>query len=333
MDFYVTNREKFRLSLINTALSKDSKDGDRCIYNNPTMLNDIDQKRLHGLFLNLENNSKIEITNHVDMMFLEHYIKDNIIPRGLRMNLNSSFPQDIVFTERWERCISDCSTTLIRLLIDKRNTLDMHALETLAKIKGDLEFFSSSAEYFATDNEVKLRLAKFENDLINKKAKKYERDIKDSKKEKIQSPLQISPVPIISMQRTTRDNPSSPILSNDTDNHTKQVNSFQKQFFMNKKQQAIYETHKKKLSINNNYKKNTAFNSNLEKNNDLIIEGMCMEITPPSILITDPPILSTQAADVEFIANPPTISTQVADIDELNFTLHINTQEISHTLL
>ncbi|XP_069614924.1 uncharacterized protein [Ranitomeya imitator] len=52
-------------------------------------------------------------------MFLEKYIRNKMVPRGLRVRILPSFPiDDNAFITQWEEACTLCSTTLMQLLVD-----------------------------------------------------------------------------------------------------------------------------------------------------------------------------------------------------------------------
>lgn len=90
------------------------------------------------LFFALDKKLTFEMQHQTDAIFLEKYIQENLVPRGLRINLAPTFLDDEDFANSWVKILDHCSFELLKLLISKRNYLSEKATEEINLISFNL---------------------------------------------------------------------------------------------------------------------------------------------------------------------------------------------------
>lgn len=58
-----------------------------------------------------------------DFTTLNTYMEHKMIPRGLRLNKNTTSVYTPEFQSQWEKALSNCSFTLMSLIITQENTV------------------------------------------------------------------------------------------------------------------------------------------------------------------------------------------------------------------
>ncbi|XP_069610013.1 uncharacterized protein [Ranitomeya imitator] len=117
---------------------------------------------------------------------LQNYVDHEIIPRGLRVQLFPTFDlKDEKLVKRWSQAATICSLEFLRIIIESNAQViseiesELERLEELMKkdiTKENLEIWS---------NEFNKDLDKWENDICQRKLKKYQRDMRDYEENKI----------------------------------------------------------------------------------------------------------------------------------------------------
>ncbi|XP_073537622.1 uncharacterized protein [Phyllobates terribilis] len=244
------------------GLANNIQGTDRINQNPLSHLSEADKKHMADLFFELENKSKVEIVNHIDTMFLGRYIEENIAPRGLRLIQKSSFPQDLEFTKKWDEYSTSCSMGFMKMLICKRDSLAMIALERVKCLRDNLEMYSMSPDFKEFDLALKVKLNKFEEDLIRKKAMKLWRDRKERISEYEKMPTTI---PINAPEERSRAqldvegrDKKGKGEKMDTSTNSNKERSFT--LLKTEKQRAYYEQHMNKITNNQKKKKETKSN-------------------------------------------------------------------------
>ncbi|XP_073408526.1 uncharacterized protein [Dendrobates tinctorius] len=75
-----------------------------------------DTRTMRTLFHTLEDSIKEEISNSLHARFLAIYMDEHICPKGLRISLQTPFPQDLAFSDEWEDIQYDCMQRLLHCL-------------------------------------------------------------------------------------------------------------------------------------------------------------------------------------------------------------------------
>lgn len=133
----------------------------------------------NDLFIQLKGLMDTKLSLYWHFTYLERYISDGIIPFGLRLKLFPHFPNPSnYFKNKWENALSNCSLTLMQLLIDQHKIdldhVDSEILICNTKIKA-LKLGEILAE---REREISMGMETLCRDLISKKEKKLARDRK-----------------------------------------------------------------------------------------------------------------------------------------------------------
>ena len=132
-----------------------------------------------GLFLRLRNVMTSELHLQWDVAFLEHYVKEDMVPRGLRWDVHPQ--QGDPDFDSWFQFFNSKGISLLKFLIEKKKTR-MTALDReIKEIKEKLLSSKSTTEYITLSTNLRNHLEKEEKDQKNKKQKKYTRDFADYK--------------------------------------------------------------------------------------------------------------------------------------------------------
>lgn len=134
---------------------------------------------MSGLFLRLKNVMTTELHLEWDIAFLEQYIKEKMILRGLQWDV---YPQQgDTDLEPWFRYFNEASTKLIGFLVERKQArLAAIDLET-RDLKNKLLLSCGKPEYISYSTNLKTLLEKEERDHRSKKQKKYNRDVTNYK--------------------------------------------------------------------------------------------------------------------------------------------------------
>lgn len=130
-----------------------------------------------GLFLRLKNLMVSELHLDWDIVFLDQYSKERMVPRGLRWNI---FPQQgDPELDSWFRYFNEAGISLLGFLIDKKRSRMSVIDKEIKEIKEKLAPHKSTSEYISHSTSLKNHLEKEEREQKIKKQKKYTRDIND----------------------------------------------------------------------------------------------------------------------------------------------------------
>lgn len=132
---------------------------------------------MSGIFIRLKNLMISELHLQWDTAFLEQYIKEQMVPRGLRWDIHPQ--QDELDLESWYKYFNEVGIKLLGYLVEKKR-IRLSLIDTEIKdLRDKLIPFKTSAEYIALSNNLRNVLEKEEKDQRNKKQKKYNRDYTD----------------------------------------------------------------------------------------------------------------------------------------------------------
>lgn len=112
-------------------------------------------------------------------MFLEKYLGENFIPRGLRINLSPTFDEDVNFVTAWENILDACSFDLLQLLINKRNTLKDLVSEEISLLLIDLQPYNNHSNFHSKNSKTLSETKVKELELIHRKKNELLRDRDD----------------------------------------------------------------------------------------------------------------------------------------------------------
>lgn len=134
---------------------------------------------LAGCFLRLKNLTITEVHARWDIAYLEEYIKENMVPRSLRWEVNPQ-KEDNELGE-WFKYFNEAGVGFLQFLVaKKKRKLTMLDLE-INTIRSKLAPFKDDQEYIRRSEALKTILIKEEMEQKQKKRRKYNRDIKDYK--------------------------------------------------------------------------------------------------------------------------------------------------------
>lgn len=130
-----------------------------------------------GLFMRLKNIMTSELHLQWDMVFLEQYVSEHMVPRSLRWDVHP--PQGEPDVESWYKYFNEAGINLLGVLISKKR----HKLTLLdgeiKEIKDKLLTHKNSSEYSVLSSNLQKHLEKEDKEQRNKKQKKYSRDVGD----------------------------------------------------------------------------------------------------------------------------------------------------------
>ena len=130
-----------------------------------------------GLFMRLKNIMTSELHLQWDIAFLEQYVKENMVPRGLRWDVHPQ--QGDPDLESWYQFFNLKGVSLLNFLIDRKKTRLSNLDREIKEIKEKLIPFKSTTEYITLSASLKIHLEKEEREQKHKKQKKYTRDSAD----------------------------------------------------------------------------------------------------------------------------------------------------------
>ncbi|KAM4052236.1 uncharacterized protein ACNLHF_000279 [Anomaloglossus baeobatrachus] len=109
--------------------------------------------------------------------FLERYLQQGLIPRGLRVQVFPSFDiDDNTFKDKWEDFANNCSKGFIQLLCDL-NSSQLRAIETETVDLQNRIVAGLSTEAFKTfEMDIESDMSRWEKEVKDSKIKKFHRD-------------------------------------------------------------------------------------------------------------------------------------------------------------
>lgn len=136
----------------------------------------IEMKRL---LFHLEKTLMTEMQHQIDAIFLNKYVQENLIPRGLRIGITPTFQNDAVFIENWSTALDNCSRDLLKLLISKREALSEMATMEIDTISEKLIVFHKHPDYSNIRGKIQNGIKNSEFEFMNRKKNKLLRDRND----------------------------------------------------------------------------------------------------------------------------------------------------------
>lgn len=120
------------------------------------------------LFFALDKKLTIEMQHQTDAIFFEKYIQENLVLRGLRINLAPTFFDDEDFANSWVKILDHCSFELLKLLISKRNYLSEKATQEINLISFNLEKCNTHPDFSALKSKTLSNVHNGEFEFINR---------------------------------------------------------------------------------------------------------------------------------------------------------------------
>lgn len=144
----------------------------------------------HTAFKDLTQIYKEQITSWWEVQSLDNYLKNNIVPRGLRISLlPAARARNPGFLTKWEQEATNSSLRLMRLLLDEeRNTLET-LKQKLAEQIEVVQTFSQEAEFANKEKFLQNTLEKYQYHLKERKHRQFVRDLSDFKENRIYSAI------------------------------------------------------------------------------------------------------------------------------------------------
>lgn len=126
-----------------------------------------------------------ELRTWWDATTLKSYISKKMIPRGLRLKKFPTSNYSESFTTEWNDTLTDCSLKLMGLLVKQEDlmlndlNIEIQALEQLITTEHNKE------EYTLLKEKMETNLRKLEDDVMNMKKVKFNRDTLDYQKQQV----------------------------------------------------------------------------------------------------------------------------------------------------
>ncbi|XP_053571495.1 SCO-spondin-like [Bombina bombina] len=145
----------------------------------------VENLSIHALFARLEDAINVECRHWLDAEMLQKYIDKEQIPRGLRIFKSCSFKDDPTVNSQWEKALTLCSITLLKILIAHRKILVEQSSKEIDSIQKNLEKFKTSHLYDELNTMVLQKTDAYQKDLMLVKNRKLIRDEEDYQKGQI----------------------------------------------------------------------------------------------------------------------------------------------------
>lgn len=166
-----------------------TKDKGKAIIVEDTLLAvDFDQEHVQGtdtrkLYIDLQKLSEKEVKLNLHIITLSDYWRQDMIPRGLRLNKFPSFGYDNVdFNDKWEAILNKCSLDLILLLIEEAKKQKSALQSQIEELKSELTQTESEEHRLPFEKKLKEDLDKLSTKLKQGKLIKFKRDRNDYSK-------------------------------------------------------------------------------------------------------------------------------------------------------
>ncbi|CAH2301950.1 Hypothetical predicted protein, partial [Pelobates cultripes] len=149
-------------------------------------LNFIKENQWRKEVFSLEKLITKEIKLKLEVASLEKYWESRIIPRGLRIMLQSSTDKDDPeFNTVWDRILNNCSYELMSHIICKRKRMLAAIDRDIDNLKETLTPYLELPECVSLMEKIEKKLEKTFEEVISVKKKKYERDEQDFKENRV----------------------------------------------------------------------------------------------------------------------------------------------------
>lgn len=144
--------------------------------------NDIGKPTGTNLAKNLEQLRKRELSLNLHASTLMEYMKVQRIPRGLRSPLIPILlKDDTAYCERWQAICNQYSFDLMLLTIKHLHLAIDNVQQEVFKAEQELKKGTSPEEYNELHEALKINIKKMREQILQNKIRKYERDTKDYK--------------------------------------------------------------------------------------------------------------------------------------------------------
>ncbi|XP_053574403.1 C-type mannose receptor 2 [Bombina bombina] len=141
---------------------------------------DHNKLELGTLYSNKEKIHVKELKLWWDIEFLEHYLEEKKILRGLRMKKFPAFHKDFPeFMISWNESLTECSLILMEKLVKFKKEQREGILSEIENLDKELEKFKDDEKIIPFQKQLDEALDKLNTELSDNKYKTYERDAKD----------------------------------------------------------------------------------------------------------------------------------------------------------
>lgn len=137
------------------------------------------EMEIGGLFLRLKNVMTTELHLQWDLVFLQQYISEGMVPRSLRWEVQPQ--QGETDSDSWFKYFNDVGISFLNVLISKKNSRLLSLDREIKELKDKLLMYKNSQEYSSLSSNLLNHLEKEDREQKYKKQKKYSRDIGDYK--------------------------------------------------------------------------------------------------------------------------------------------------------
>lgn len=149
----------------------------RSLNTDGVFINTNPDSEMSGMFIRLKNLMVSEIHLQWDKAFLEQYIKEGMVPRGLRWDIHPQ--QDEPDLESWFKYFNETGLKLLQFLVDRKSVKLSLIDSEIKDLRDKLTPHKGTAEYISLSTNLKSILEREEKEQRNKKQKKYNRDFTD----------------------------------------------------------------------------------------------------------------------------------------------------------
>lgn len=146
---------------------------------------------LKSTFKDLHNAYRNNIKSWWEVQSLEHYIKAEIVPKGLRLRLTpAARSRSATLLTQWEKELTNSSLRLMNiLLIEEKNTLELTSIKLKELIEQALKF-KGDPEFVRRELILQNNIEKYQGSLKDRKHKQYIRDLIEFKEKRAYQFLQ-----------------------------------------------------------------------------------------------------------------------------------------------
>lgn len=137
------------------------------------------EMEIGGLFLRLKNVMTTELHLQWDLVFLQQYISEQMVPRSLRWEVQPQ--QGETDPDSWFKYFNDAGISFLNVLISKKNSRLLSLDREIKELKDKLLMHKNSQEYSSLSSNLLNHLEKEDREQKHKKQKKYSRHIGDYK--------------------------------------------------------------------------------------------------------------------------------------------------------
>ncbi|XP_053568660.1 probable serine/threonine-protein kinase clkA [Bombina bombina] len=125
----------------------------------------------------LETKLILEMRHKTECIFLNEYLSNKRVPRGLRIKKECSFKNiDSNFKKKWRDILEETSFKLMNLIKEYREDQLLQLGNEINEIETQIMDFKEITEYKKREEEIKQLLIKSKQELVDNTFKKFERD-------------------------------------------------------------------------------------------------------------------------------------------------------------